>query len=416
VLKENLSAPDCLFRMNNRYHSMDAVRATALLLGIVLHATISFWPGFREANYPVADDFDSPVMSGLYFVLHIFRMSLFYAIAGFFSHVLFVRLGLWGFVKNRLRRVALPLVAGLVITLPLIVVAYFWAHRQRGTSGVPNLSPPIPDPQLPPWGHLWFLYLLLVLYVLWLGGRALLASVDRRGTIPSLIESVLDALMRSRVGPAALAAPAALAMYLASWWIPWQGIPQPIMGFVPNLPSVLAFGSAFGFGWFLHRQTGWLQFLKRDWAIYLAAAVVLTSVSMALVGASPQLHVPEMPMTERAAFAAAYNVGGWCWIFASIGGAVRFLDRPSARWRYLADSSFFVYIMHLPISYLLSTLMMRWPLHWIVKFALIVALTSSISFLMYHYLVRATFIGQFLNGRRYPRTFRPTPAASASPS
>jgi glucan biosynthesis protein C len=394
---------------------MDVVRAVALLLGIVLHATISFWPGFREANYPVSDDFDSPVMSGLYFVLHIFRMSLFYAIAGYFAHLLFQRFGPWGFVKNRLRRIALPLVVGLIVTLPLIVVAYFWAHRQRGTTGVPNLSPPIPDPQLPPWGHLWFLYLLLVLYALWLGGRALLLAADRRGSIPELVARCLGGTLAGRAGPIVLGLPAAVAMYQAAWWIPWQGIPQPIMGFIPNFPSLVAFGTAFAFGWFLHRQPAWQDLLRRDWAVHLAAAVTLTTVSMMLVGASPQLHVPVMPLLERAAFAAAYNIGGWCWILGLIGAALRFLDHPSARWRYLADSSFFVYIMHLPISYLLSAWMMRWPLHWSVKFSLIAGLTAASTFLMYHYLVRSTFVGQFLNGRRYPRSAVVTSAARTSP-
>jgi peptidoglycan/LPS O-acetylase OafA/YrhL len=386
-----------------RYHSLDVVRAVALLLGIVLHGTVSFWPGFREANYPVSDDSPSATLSGLYFILHIFRMSLFYAIAGFFAHVLLVRLGAWGFVKNRLRRIALPFVVSLVICLPLIIVAYVWAQRQLGITGVPNLSPPIPDPQLPPWGHMWFLYLLMVLYALWLSGRALLALVDRRGAIPDLIDRALGALVASRAAPIVLAAPAAVVLYNTPWWIPWQGIPQPIMGFIPNFPSVLAFGAAFGFGWFLHRRTDWLELLKRDWWVYLLAAAALTIVAMALVGARPQLHVPVTTPLERAAFSAAYNLAGWCWIFGSIGAAVRFLDQPSVRWRYLADASFFVYIMHLPVSYLLAALMMRWPLHWVVKFPAIVVLTTLITLIMYHYLVRATFVGQFLNGRRYPR-------------
>jgi hypothetical protein len=58
-----------------RYHSLDAVRAVALLLGIVVHATVSFWPGFRDAHYPVSDDYPSATLSGLYFVLHIFRIA-----------------------------------------------------------------------------------------------------------------------------------------------------------------------------------------------------------------------------------------------------------------------------------------------------------------------------------------------------
>lgn len=387
-----------------RFHSLDVVRAAALLLGIVLHGTVSFWPGFREANYPVSDDSPSATLSGLYFILHIFRMSLFYAIAGFFAHVLLVRFGVWGFVKNRLRRIALPFVVSLVICVPLIVVAYFWAQRQLGITGVPDLSPPIPDPQMPPWVHMWFLYLLMVLYTLWLCARVLLASVDRRGAILKLVEGIMGALVASRAGPVVLAAPTAVVLYYTPWWIPWQGIPQPIMGFIPNFPAVVAFGSAFGFGWFLHRRTDWLELLKRDWAVYLLAAVLLSAVSMALVGASPQLHVPVISPLERAAFAAAYNVAGWCWIFGLIGAAVRFLDKPSVLWRYLADSSFFVYILHLPVSYLLAALMMRWPLPWAVKFPVIVLLTTVISLTTYHYLVRSTFVGQFFNGRRYPRT------------
>jgi glucan biosynthesis protein C len=252
--------------------------------------------------------------------------------------------------------------------------------------------------------------------VLWLGGRALLVSMDRRGALPNLVERALGALVASRVGPVVLAAPAAAAMCYATWWIPWQGIPQPIMGFVPNFPSLVAFGSAFGFGWFLHRQTDWLSLLRRDWAVYLVAALALTILSMMLVGAIPQLHVPDMPVAKRAAFAIAYNAGGWCWIFGLIGAAVRFLDRPSTGWRYLADSSFFVYIAHLPVSYLLSTLVMRWPLHWSIKFTFILTFTTALSFLMYHYLVRSTFVGQFLNGRRYPRTTRVTSAPNISPS
>ena len=399
-----------------RYHSLDALRAAALLLGIVVHATISFWPGFREARYPVTDDSSSAVMSGLYFILHVFRMSLFFAIAGFFAHVLFERLGTWGFVKNRLRRIALPFVVSLVVCLPVIGFAYIWANRRLGFTGPPDLSPPIPDPQMPPWGHLWFLYLLLVFYALWLGGRGLLAAVDRRGSITNLVERALGAMVASRAGPIVLAAPAAVVLYYAPWWIPWQGIPAPIMGFVPNFPGALAYGTAFGFGWFLHRQTGWLELLKRDWAVYLLAASILSAVSMVLVGAKPQLHVPDMAPLELAAFSAAYNVAGWCWILGLIGAAVRFLDRPSARWRYLADASFFVYIIHLPISYTLSSLMIRWPLHWSVKFILIVVLTATSSLLMYHYLVRSTFVGTFLNGRKYPRGYRAvTLAPSTSP-
>ena len=44
---------------------------------------------------------------------------------------------------------------------------------------------------------------------------------------------------------------------------------------------------------------------------------------------------------------------------------------------------------------------LAWP--WWIKFPMILAIAFPIMFASYHYLVRGTFIGAVLNGRRYPR-------------
>src|SRR5687767_7730858 len=110
-----------------RYHSLDAVRGFALLAGIALHATIAFLPGMREGNFPISDDSQSIGLSAVFFVIHIFRMSLFFAIAGFFAHVLLVRVGVVGLIKNRLRRIALPLPASLLVVGPMMIPAFLLA-------------------------------------------------------------------------------------------------------------------------------------------------------------------------------------------------------------------------------------------------------------------------------------------------
>lgn len=386
-----------------RFHSLDAARAGALLAGIVLHSTLSFWPGFREARWPISDDSSSLFLAAVFFIVHIFRMSLFFAIAGFFAHVLLERLGAWGFIKNRLRRIALPFAAAMIVVLPLLILPFLWGQRQLGIHGPPDVAVPIPNPRMPPWGHLWFLYLLLVLYALWMGMRGLLLLADRRGVVIAGGDRLFGALMASGLAPLIFAIPAAALLVSAPWWLMWQGIPAPIMGFIPNLPSVVAYGGAFAFGWFLHRQPACLEILKRRWPGYLAAAVALSAVALWLVGARPQLKMHAMPEPERVAYAATYLVAGWCWIFAITGAAQRYLAHPSARWRYLADASFFIYIVHLPVVYLLQAWMMRWPLHWSVKYPLVVSLALAIVLALYHYGVRSTFVGQFLSGRKYPR-------------
>lgn len=385
-----------------RFHALDAVRATALLLGIALHSTMSFWPGMRAAHWPISDDSTSAAPAAFFFVAHIFRMSLFYAIAGFFAHALLVRRGVWGLVKNRLRRIALPMVVAMVVVMPTLILPFIWGQKQLGISGPPHIRPPIPDPQLPPWGHLWFLYLLLVLYALWMTARALLRAMDRRGALPARADGLLRALVATRAAPVALAAPSALVLYFTPWWSMWQGIPTPVMGLLPNFPALLAYGSAFAFGWFLHRQPALLGRLRRDWLVYLLAAALASAYALALIGAVPRLDVYPLPRSERIGFAASYNLATWCWMLGLIGAAMRFLSAPSPRWRYLADASFFVYIVHLPVVYALQAWVMLWPLHWSAKYALVVSLTLLATLGLYQLLVRNTFVGVFLNGRRHP--------------
>ena len=156
-----------------RFHSLDALRASALLLGIALHATMSFLPGFRELSWPISDVETSTSMGVFFYVVHIFRMATFFLVAGFFARLLFQRLGAGGFIKNRLRRIALPLVAFYPVVMPLCILPIIWAARQIGMTGP---GPGAPQQQGFPWGHFWFLYLLLVLYAVMLILRALVVD------------------------------------------------------------------------------------------------------------------------------------------------------------------------------------------------------------------------------------------------
>jgi glucan biosynthesis protein C len=399
----------------HRFHHLDALRAGALLLGILLHAVMSFMPGFREAGWPLADPSTSIGLGLLYFVIHLFRMSLFFLIAGFFARLLHQRLGTRGLIRNRLRRIALPLVAFYFVTMPLIVIAFIWSARQVGIKGPPKgdnsmiLGPPVP------WGHLWFLYLLLVLYMLVLLLRAIVIRFDTDEAMRSAVGRALDWSFRSRLAPILLSVPIAVVLYGVSWWVQWQGLPSPIMGLFPNIPSLLAYGGAFLVGWFLHRRQDMLDRLAADWPLYLAGALLGTAAALSIIGIEPRLAVSPLDATQRALYLGIYLVAQWCAVFSIIGLALRYLAAPSARWRYLSDASYWMYLIHLPVVMLLQAWMLGWPLHWSVKLLLILAITMVVLLLSYHFLVRRTFMGVFLNGRRYLRV-APTEAPSPNPA
>lgn len=395
---------------DSRFHSLDALRASALLLGIALHATMSFLPGFREIGWPISDVQTSASMGVFFYVVHIFRMATFFLVAGFFARLLFERLGARGFIKNRLRRIALPLVAFFPVVMPLCILPIIWAARQAGTTGAGAAAP---QNQGFPWGHFWFLYLLLVLYAVVLILRAAVVAIDRRGSLRAYVDRLLHGALSYRVAPLLLAAPLAAVLYATPSWQQWSGLPTPLYGFVPSFPSVAIFGTSVLFGWCLHRQQSLFDFLRRDYALYLTAAVLASFAALYLVGVRMNMTVIAMTPEIRATYAGAYMLAVWCWSLGLVGAAFAWLSAPSARWRYLSDASYWMYLIHVPIVWGLQAWMIRWPLHWSIKYALILAITGVLLLATYHYLVRSTFLGKFLNGRKYERAL---PVVGAAPS
>src|SRR5688572_33209777 len=100
---------------DSRQHSLDAVRGFALLLGVAFHAALSFMPGWPPGIWAMVDNSPSGFLSGAAFVTHVFRMSLFFFIAGYFARLLYQKKGPAGFWSNRLMRIGLPLIIGWVV-------------------------------------------------------------------------------------------------------------------------------------------------------------------------------------------------------------------------------------------------------------------------------------------------------------
>jgi len=398
-----------------RLHALDAVRGFALLLGIVLHATLSFMPAPTRV-WIIQDTHPSLTLAVLFFVIHVFRMTTFFLIAGFFAHMSFHRRGAGDFIKDRLQRIALPLVIGWAILFPMIVWLVFWA------ASFPN-GGPIPGvrrwpPELPgfPLGHLWFLYVLLELYAGMLVLRSGVAWLDRGGRFRASVDRIIAMVMRSPLAPAILAVPIGVAFSLDSTWVGWLGVRTPDQSLVTNLQALIGFGTAFGFGWLLHRQTGLLQLLERRWLLNLGLAIGLIAASFFLAVAltvGPQPRPAGFDFIKLAG-AVSYALAIWTTTFAAIGLALRFLSGFSATRRYLADASYWLYLIHIPIVMALQVAVSQLDWAWPVKFAGILVVALSVMFASYQLLVRYTFIGAVLNGRRLRREPKLVTAASSA--
>ena len=395
---------------SGRLHGLDALRGTALLLGVVLHASMSYFP---VTIWIVPDTDNSPVASVIFFAIHLFRMTSFFLIAGLFAHMMLERRGTGGFIRDRATRIAGPLGAFWFPMLAAIIAGLIWMAAIRNGGTIPTGGPPPPPLTLEtfPLTHLWFLWVLLILYVAMLILRAPFAMADRDGGWGRFVDRITGALIGPWT-PALMAAPLAVAFWLAPNWTPFFGIPTPDTGLVPNPVALTAFGTAFGLGFLLDRRRDLLGRIERLWPVFTVVALGVGTGALVLAGGP----VPELaPVTDpelKAPLAAVMALAVFASTLAVLSLALRFASGYSAVRRYLADSSYWVYIVHLPLVIVGQILVVNetWP--WFVKFGVVIGGTMAISLLTYELLIRHTFMGGWLNGRRIPRRRRPDPALS----
>ncbi|GHC07450.1 acyltransferase family protein [Thermomonas carbonis] len=381
-----------------RLHGLDAVRAIALLLGLVVHASMAWIPG-AQYFWVVSDASPGEFAGLLFYVPHMFRMLLFFLVAGLFARMACERLGSLGFMRDRARRIAIPLASLWFPMLMAIVAVIAWNAWLVNNGSMPPAPPTPPlSPRNFPLTHLWFLYVLLLCYIAALIVRVTLG----RSAFAQHVADTAVRVLASPVGPLLLALPLAAALITHPKWFAWFGIPTPDQSLYPSLAACVAFGSAFGFGWLLHRQQALLQRWAAHWPLHLSIAISATVGCLLHVGLAPKL-VPTTREIADIAYAIAYAVAAWSWTFAIVGLGLRFLSGHSPLRRYLADASYWIYIAHLPLVMALQVAMSRveWP--WFAEFALVLVATLAILLPSYDLLVRNTWIGAWINGRRKPR-------------
>jgi peptidoglycan/LPS O-acetylase OafA/YrhL len=396
--------------VSERLHALDALRGGALLLGVVLHATLSFLPASAQFWF-VRDTHPSLLLGLLSFTIHVFRMTTFFLMAGFFARLSFHRRGTWGFVRDRLQRIGLPLVIGWPIIFTPISLIVIWASYLPNAGpfhGVRNWPPVLPNFPLT---HLWFLYVLLELYVAMLLLRGAIVWLDPSGTWRAALDRVFARIMRNPLAPLLLAIPIGIAFSLDQRWINVMGVRTPDQSLITNAQAWIGFGTAFGVGWLLHRQVDLLRLLERRWLPHLLIALGLILISFVLVGVMTSAPgAPKLPVsfaTLRLVSAILYAPAIWISTFAAIGLALRFMSGFSPTWRYLADASYWLYLIHLPIVMALQVVLSQrdWP--GLIKFAIILIVAIPPMLASYHLLVRFTFIGAVLNGRRAEKRVLP---------
>ena len=109
-----------------RRHDLDALRAFAMLLGVVFHASLPY----VTTGWMVSDWKQTEVLGLFVTWVHGFRMPLFIFVSGYFTQMMWRRRGPGAMLKQRFMRVFVPLLLGTLTVIPLQDWIVDWANER----------------------------------------------------------------------------------------------------------------------------------------------------------------------------------------------------------------------------------------------------------------------------------------------
>ena len=417
-----------------RYHGLDFLRAAMMLLGIALHAGVMYmpYPHENDAVLILADSLNPFRDIGSYsmmaqrsvFLIHYFRMPAFMLLAGFFAALLVKNRGFGHMAKNRGQRILLPLILFWFILWPMD--NFSWALGRAVMSDETGLTSLLTIIQnnftwkhFPFLGgkpthtmHLWFIHYLVIFYLV---SVPVIYICSKHFTgLSGFFKRTTDFIFTSRLKIMIIP-----SLVMLSYLTLKSGTTfhfEVSFAFLPSINILLNFIVFFLGGWVMYTRREVVEHFKKNVWFYTPIAVCLL-LAMLWVAETHWHYEKLLGEDENSAEliskkAAYLNLATgiqsacvWFVIFSLIGLTEKFITKSNPVISYFVDSSYWVYLIHRPFCTMFAAILTRWDAPGALKFFAVIVIVSITCVVSYHYLVRNTWIGLLLNGRKKPREF-----------
>ena len=371
-------------RSRDRRYDLDALRVLAVLLLVPFHSARVFdvFDPFYVKNPETSGGLSWAVVA----FLNPWHMPLLFVLAGAATWLALGQRGAAGYVRERTRRLLVPLLFGLLVVVP---PQGFLASRFRGEevsvasflgdywtvegdlSGYTGSFTP---------AHLWFIGFLFIfslvtlpLLVRWRGRqvrtRWLLWAMP-------LVLLAADELPAPNDGPQN----------------PWYSLALFVAGFL------------------LLADERTERLVHRRWRPLLVAAVITMTTALLVwsSGTSGRWSDGSLPDIGFALFEEANT---WIWVLALLGAGRALLSRPRRGLRYASEASFPFYVLHQTVIVAVAYAVVGWDLGLWPKFATLCLAAFALTLVLYELVVRRTNPTRFLFGMK-PMQAGTAPATS----
>jgi glucan biosynthesis protein C len=409
-----------------RYHSLDFLRALAMYLGVILHVTILFgstdrilWNFYSEYYQ---DSFNYQITWGI----HLFRMQFFYIIAGFFAEMVYLKKGGKYYSKNRLKRILVPFIFGCLIIYPLTLGVFAVHNAELAEKTFLERSLHFfmweffSDTDYNPgitFVHFWFMWFLMIFYAIHVAGRAVFLSWIQKIKLSSGWVRFVDLCIQKQFGIFILAG-ITFMFHLtlrSSIFLPSE---SHLDAAINDLSYYMVF-YFFGVGLYhckeffgkLARNLKWNLVLIFTFVFWIHAATDAIDIHR-----SPVVDINSWKPQSFQVFWEGVFYGGtgryltvyvrcllcWSFCFALLALGQKFFSRKNEFVRYFADASYWVYWVHLPVTFYFSVLLQPVEINTLFKAYLAIVISTVLIMSMYMLFVRNTILGDYFCGWRKP--------------
>lgn len=368
-------------KTQQREYFFDSIRAYLMLLGVPFHVSLIY----SSQTWSVNSLASSEWLTLLNDFIHAFRMQVFFVISGYFSYMLFLKYAPTHWLKVRLERVGIPMLAAIpLLTVPQFFMIKAWTTKIGNWSNL-TLYQKFNALSWDLISHLWFLLVLVVLTVAGMGMFKWLRDAKR----PAKDYADINWTKLS------------VAILLCS--LGWGAVRRVLFIFEPQLLSNGLFNYA------IMQSLFFLPFFilgALAWKYPAIKALLVKPVPWTFIGSALAFVAYVANQTWSKGEGWLYEIdaivsmmmGLWMVnVVFSLGH--RFLNSHSPRVMYLVNASLFIYLVHHPLTILYGIFLVPHIGNNTLGFLTGLAFVFGIAFILYEIHLRIPFLRFLFSGK-----------------